>query len=255
MSVLPTGVVAFGYILSFLVGAAACLVGVGLWNRVSGAGDRSAETPRHGAAEVDRLRGVAQSLPGIEFQYRVEPGGTGRYAFVGARAEALLGLSPAADDFEAQFLRGVPEAYRERHDRCVRAARSGEAPEQVELPFDRPDGDRVWLLLTSTLERRPGAAGETLVFNGFMLDITDRKAQERRLLILSEAVEKTSDGVVVTEAPGCDAGGAAGSGTIVYVNRAFEEIIPYAEDQYTGLAIPCCESCRLRCPFCHVQPP
>ncbi|MCS4136372.1 hypothetical protein GGP44_003050 [Salinibacter ruber] len=37
--------------------------------------------------------------------------------------------------------------------------------------------------------------------------------------------------------------------------RLGQWLIPYAEDHYTGLAIPCCESCRLRCPFCHVQPP
>ncbi|WP_199774141.1 PAS domain S-box protein [Salinibacter altiplanensis] len=235
MSMLPAGGPVFGYILSFVAGAAVCLVGAWARRRFLSAGAAEpAGALRPGTAEVDRLRGVARSLPGVEFQYRVEPDGAGRYAFVGERAEALLGLSPDADDFEAQFLRGVPEAYRERHDRCVRAARSGEAPEQVELPFDRPDGERVWLLLTSTLERRPGAAGETLVFSGLMLDITDRKARERRLHILSEAVEQTTDGVVVTEAPGCDAGAEAGSGTIVYVNRAFEEMTGYAEAELLG---------------------
>ncbi|WP_198598621.1 PAS domain S-box protein [Salinibacter altiplanensis] len=235
MSTLPAGGPVLGYILSFVAGAAVCLVGA--WARrcfLSVGAAKPAGALRPGTAEVDRLRGVARSLPGVEFQYRVEPDGAGRYAFVGERAEALLGLSPEADDFEAQFLRRVPEAYRERHDRCVRAARSGEAPEQVELPFDRPDGERVWLLLTSTLERRPGAVGETLVFSGLMLDITDRKARERRLHILSEAVEQTTDGVVVTEAPGCDAGGDAGSGTIVYVNRAFEEMTGYAEAELLG---------------------
>jgi hypothetical protein len=92
--VAPTGVVAFGYTLSFLAGAAARPVGVGGWNRVLGAGPFRRGFPAHGAAETDRLRGGAQSLPGIEFQYRVEPGGEDRYAFVGERAEVLLGLSP-----------------------------------------------------------------------------------------------------------------------------------------------------------------
>ncbi|WP_263818799.1 PAS domain S-box protein [Salinibacter sp.] len=234
MSVLSPGMLVFGYVLSFLAGAAVCLVGAGLWRRFGAAGAEAAGEQARRTPEADRLRGVAQSLPGIEFQYRVEPGGAGRYAFVGARAEALLGLAPDADDFEAQFLARVPEAYRDRHDHCVRAARSGARPEQVELPFDRPDGERVWLLLTSVLERRPEAGGEALVFNGFMLDITERKEQEHTLRILSEAVEQTTDGVVVTEAPGREAGEDADGGTIAYVNRAFEEMTGYAEAELIG---------------------
>jgi PAS domain S-box-containing protein len=76
--------------------------------------------------------------------------------------------------------------------------------------------------------------GEALVFSGFMLDITERKEQEHTLRILSEAVEQTTDGVVVTEPPGCDAGGEAGTGTIAYVNRAIEEMTGYAEEELLG---------------------
>ncbi|MCS4192430.1 PAS domain-containing protein [Salinibacter ruber] len=95
----------------------------------------------------------------------------------------------------------------------------------MELPFDRPDGERVWLLLTSTLERRPRAGGEALVFNGFMLDITERKAQERQLRILSEAVEQTTDGVLVTEVPSGEAEGEAGPDTIAYCYVTCDSLI------------------------------
>jgi len=185
--------------------------------------------------EAARLRGVAASAPGIEFQYYVDPEGDGRYRFVDERAEHILGLSPQPDDFEERFLQRVPEEYRDRHEACVRTARSGGVPEQIELPFDRPDGTRIWLLLTSVLERRsvPGN-GETLVFSGLMLDITERKQRKRKLRLLSETVRQTTDGILITEAPNLDAGEAPGSGAIIYANRAFEEITGYSEDELLG---------------------
>ncbi|MCS4192431.1 hypothetical protein GGP50_000631 [Salinibacter ruber] len=77
MSVLSSGMLVFGYVLSFLAGAVVCLVGAGAWRRFGAAEPESAAEQARRTPEVDRLRGVSQSLPGIEFQYRVDPDGTG----------------------------------------------------------------------------------------------------------------------------------------------------------------------------------
>ncbi|MCS3613881.1 hypothetical protein [Salinibacter ruber] len=79
MSVLSPGMLVFGYVLAFLAGTAVCLAGAGLWRRFVAAGAEAAGEQTRRTPEADRLRGVSQSLPGIEFQYRVDPGGSGRY--------------------------------------------------------------------------------------------------------------------------------------------------------------------------------
>ncbi|WP_263788927.1 PAS domain S-box protein [Salinibacter grassmerensis] len=231
MSVLSSSILVFGALFSFLAGAVVCWVGAGLRSRFVSAEPEAAEGRGPGTSEVDRLRGVSQSLPGIEFQYRVDPDGSGRYRFVGERAETLLGVSPQADDFEEQFLDRVPDAYRDRHNQCVRAARSGERPEQVELPFDRSDGERVWLLLTSVLERRPGAEGEALVFNGFMLDITDEKERDQRLRQTEMLFQNAQDALFLIDVEEKDGGPAF---AVQRVNPAYEQKTGFSEGSIRG---------------------
>ncbi len=124
-----------------------------------------------------RLRGMANSIPGVTYQFYARPDGTRGCHFVSEHAEEVLGLPTDPDAFYEQFDDRIPTSHRARSQNKIEDAIEREAPWRIELPFDRPSGDRLWLLDTATPERRNGE----LVFNGVMIDITGRKAAERAL--------------------------------------------------------------------------
>lgn len=124
-----------------------------------------------------RLRGLANSIPGVVYQFVVADDGTSHYRFVSEHTEEVLGISSAPDSFHERFLEHVPDSHRADARAATEQAIQDETPLRIELPFDRPDGTRIWLLCTSTPVRKNGH----LVFDGVMLDITDRKEVEHQL--------------------------------------------------------------------------
>jgi PAS domain S-box-containing protein len=124
-----------------------------------------------------RLRGLANSIPGVVFQFYVRPDGTYGNHFVSEHAETVLGISSTPDTFYERAVEHIPPAHRDRFRRSIEEAVEHEEPWQVEVPFDRPDGTRIWLLGTSTPERRE----DELVYNGVLLNITEQKRAEQRL--------------------------------------------------------------------------
>ncbi|PSQ88302.1 MAG: hypothetical protein BRD43_04735, partial [Bacteroidetes bacterium QS_4_64_154] len=122
-----------------------------------------------------RLRGLANSIPGVVYQFTAHPDGTHGTRFVSDHAESLLGISSDPEHFYEQFIERVPPSHRDALRASAREAVEREKRWRFEMPFEKPSGERIWLLGISTPQRQ----GETLVFNGVLLDITNRKAAER----------------------------------------------------------------------------
>ena len=122
-----------------------------------------------------RLRGLANSIPGVVYQFTAHPDGTHGTRFVSDHAESLLGISSDPEHFYEQFIEHVPPSHRDALRASAREAVEREERWRFEMPFEKPSGERIWLLGISTPQRQ----GETLVFNGVLLDITNRKAAER----------------------------------------------------------------------------
>ena len=122
-----------------------------------------------------RLRGLANSLPGVVYQFYARPDGETGTHFVGDHAESLLGISADPDQFFGRFVEGVPAPHRKDLLESVDEAVQAEEPWRFEMPFEKPSGERIWLLGTATPEQRNGE----LVYNGVLLDITERKRAEQ----------------------------------------------------------------------------
>ncbi|WP_103027665.1 PAS domain-containing sensor histidine kinase [Salinibacter altiplanensis] len=124
-----------------------------------------------------RLQGMANSIPGVTYQFYARPTGERGCHFVSKHATEVLGLPSTPDAFHDQFHDHIPPSHRTRALNEIDRAVEEEASWRIEVPFDRPNGDRIWLLDTATPERRNGE----LVFNGVMINITERRAAERAL--------------------------------------------------------------------------
>ena len=125
--------------------------------------------------QESRLRGFANSLPGVVFQFYAREDGTVGHHFVSEHAEDVLGVEADPDTFHEQCMARVPESARAEMERSIEAAIAEETVWEFETPFRRPDGEQIWALGASTPERRD----EEIVFNGVILDITARKEAEQ----------------------------------------------------------------------------
>ncbi len=175
-----------------------------------------------------RLRGLTNSLPGVIFQFFVREDDTIGCHFVSEHAEDVLGVTADPDTFHERCMNCIPEPHRQEMERSINTAIDEQADWEFETPFERPDGERIWALGASTPEQREG---ET-VFNGVILDITERKEAERRRRTYEELKESAEDGIVIADAngdiidwnPGAEA--MFGYEKAAIVGRPIETIMP-----------------------------
>lgn len=160
-----------------------------------------------------RLWGLANSIPGVVYQFYARPDGTYGVYFVSENAERVLGLPSDTDTFQSEFVEHVPASHRETFLESIDEAVEQHTPWRFEMPFDKPNGERVWLLGTSMPEER----ADEVVFNGVLLDITERKRQRQQAKRRSKAMDAATDGIAILDA----------DGVYQYVNQAHADIYGY----------------------------
>ncbi len=144
----------------------------------------------------------------------------GRLALVSASVPQLLGYSP-----EELIGTRLADLYVEPdgRDRFLKAlADNGGAVLNYEAPLRHKDGSVVWVLTNSQYYRDDD--GEIAGVEGMSRNITDRRQAEARMRMLSGVLEQTADTVMVTDH----------SGSIEYVNPAFEQITGYSAEAAVG---------------------
>jgi diguanylate cyclase (GGDEF)-like protein/PAS domain S-box-containing protein len=154
-------------------------------------------TARKGAEEIQRealsrLRKIASRLPGVIYEYRLSPDGRSCCPFVSEALRDIFRLDPAAvrEDVSRVFARIHPDD----HDR-VRASFEESArhltPRHQEYRLQFDDGQVRWMLGDSVPERE---ADGSILWHGFVTDITERKQAEamlhrsRTMLARTEAI-------------------------------------------------------------------
>ncbi|MCS3669225.1 PAS domain S-box-containing protein [Salinibacter ruber] len=178
---------------------------------------------------ASRLEAISDSMPGLAFEFRAGPGGERSVEFIGEEAGSFLGLSSSPEEFYRQFAERVPEGHREAFLQSVESAVEGRSAWRHEFPFDRPGGERIWLLGSAEPSAESGPGEEEVVFRGTLADITGRKRREqelkesrrelRREKRRAESItENVSEGIYRSTEEG-----------IVYANSAFIEMFGYRD--------------------------
>ncbi len=130
-------------------------------------------------AERDRLRDIADSIPGAVYEYRLMPDGSERFPFVSDGLRTLLGLSPEerTDDPRILWSRVLPEDM-EQMRTATRQANIG-PPSDWHAEFRVRTGEGIhWLFGHAVPADDPGPGQ---LFRGVLIDITERKQLEARL--------------------------------------------------------------------------
>jgi len=140
-----------------------------------------------------QLRGLANSIPGVVFQAYARPGREYGFYLVSEHAETLLGISADPDGFFERCMERAPADERERLLALIDRTVDREAPLRFEAPFVKPSGETIWLLGTASPEPRE----DELVYNGVILDITERKREEARR---EQVIERVTDAIVEVDA-------------------------------------------------------
>ncbi|HOS97937.1 MAG TPA: PAS domain S-box protein, partial [Deltaproteobacteria bacterium] len=128
-------------------------------------------------ASEAKIRGITTNIPGAVYQFYARPGGEMGLYFVSKRVEELLCIDSTPDDFFERFTERVAPEDRERFLASIKEAVSTQSPWECEVRYIKPDGEELYVRGVSHPERHDGE----LVFNGVLLDVTDRRKAENAL--------------------------------------------------------------------------
>lgn len=92
----------------------------------------------------------------------------------------------------------------------------------LEIKWKRKDGTPIWIQLTTSAVK--DSSGRTILFDGFVRDVSDRKKTEIELRKLSKAVEQSPASIAIANL----------KGNIEYVNKTFEEKTGYKMQEIFG---------------------
>jgi PAS domain S-box-containing protein len=162
----------------------------------------------------------------------------GRITFLNAAAERLLGIpreqmtgqSHAEPGLNLMALDGRPMPVEDRP--TTRVFQTGEAVQNAELLFERPDGEQI--VLSANASPLTDASGEMTGVVVSLRDVTERreteealKQQAATLRAQAELLDLAHDAIFVRDVK---------ASTIVYWNRAAEELYGFSRDDAIGRA-------------------
>jgi len=127
----------------------------------------------------ERLRLISEAIPGVLYQFRLAPDGAVDFPYVSRGVYDIFGVNAEAVMADREVLMSlIHEADRETMETTIIDSAQKMSPYHLEHRIHRPDGEIRWIKAGSI--PKPEEDGGVL-WNGVIIDITDRKAAEERL--------------------------------------------------------------------------
>jgi len=170
--------------------------------------------------EEQRLANLAQTFPGVIFQWFERANGESGFYYVSPGIEKIFGCSPSAVIKDWRSL----QIHREDLGRWRDSLRESVADFtnwRFTGRLTTPSGEVKWFQGDSKPLR---ISPNEVVFNGVFLDITQQKNAEVEIRRLSMVASRTTNGVIITDE----------CGRVVWINEGFERISGYQMKDMLG---------------------
>ena len=169
-----------------------------------------------------KLHTLTNRAPGVIYQYLLRPDGSSCFPFASAGMLETHRLNPedVRDDAQAILDLTHPDDL-EAVSASIIASAKTLTPWLHEYRVCFEDGTIRWLSGKATPEKLDDGS---ILWHGFISDITRRKQEEASLITLSAAVEQSPVSTIITDA----------SGNIIYVNPMFEQVTGYRRAEVIG---------------------
>jgi PAS domain S-box-containing protein len=126
-----------------------------------------------------RLRRIVSYIPGVVFQYRLNPDGDGSFPFASDAITEIYGVTPEEMEKSASIIRKmVHPDDTSRFFNSLYGSAKAMTPWRIEYRIIHPSGSIKWLLVNAVPEP---TSDETIIWYGFIADITETKAMEAEL--------------------------------------------------------------------------
>ena len=171
----------------------------------------------------ERLKAVTDNIPGVVFQFRSTRNHVYSSEFLSQKTTELFSLDPDSNAFVNEFYDHIPDDEKERYLNSIRESVDRVQPWNYEGRFIKPDGKTIWFSGASV----PQEEGESIVFYGVLMDITQRRQMEEALRFTQFTFDKAALGIHYV---GSD-------GRILKMNAHAAKMLGYGLEEVTELTL------------------
>lgn len=119
---------------------------------------------------------IANQVPGVVYQFYARPNGELGLYYVNERSEQIFGLKHDLPDYFTHFTQIVIPEHRDDFINSIMESVRDFALWKFEGLIEKPSGERRWISASALPSRRD----EEIIYNGIVVDITERKKAEEK---------------------------------------------------------------------------